>query len=495
MAPRRGGGATRWLGGCRRGLGEERGAGEARRRLARRWSAGGPVRSAAAAVAALLLSWPYIGTAQLDLLLRGTLSAPPVAAPTLDPLLPTGPPLSDSEHPRPARGASRLCGRIRPVCVHAAEGVGPAAVSRWLDALEGAHRALVGVLDLPAPLPDLNAGGGPELDLYVSPGSRGLEVSRDRLGTLRRDRASAFCAVGAAAAESAARASTRCVAEAIAFALDAAQGSEARAALAQYLWWLIGRPESADAGLVDSAQIEPGAPAWRESGRGAGGGALLLEFLDRTRGQADGSLPVALSALAARRTGAEAHQWLHEPDAFDVMRASFDGLDHGLARALGEFSVQRAFLGDRDAERRAPLLDWLGSAGRVRFDWVVPWSSLPRNLAPRRPLGATGAMYIWLAIDQPAADLTLGFRASWEHSASFHWSLIKIARDGRRLGAVQVPFLERGSSVDRTVVDLEGVAALLVVGTHLGGLGPSHPYDPDVAPAEPHGCTVYLAAL
>jgi len=33
---------------------------------------------------------------------------------------------------------------------------------------------------------------------------------------------------------------------------------------------------------------------------------------------------------------------------------------------------------------------------------------------------------------------------------------------------------------------------VLVVGTNLGGIGPSYPFDPDFAPFEPHGALVTL---
>ena len=39
------------------------------------------------------------------------------------------------------------------------------------------------------------------------------------------------------------------------------------------------------------------------------------------------------------------------------------------------------------------------------------------------------------------------------------------------------------------------VAGVLIVGTNLGGLGPTYPFDPDFAPYEPHGYAVHLAKL
>jgi hypothetical protein len=60
---------------------------------------------------------------------------------------------------------------------------------------------------------------------------------------------------------------------------------------------------------------------------------------------------------------------------------------------------------------------------------------------------------------------------------------------------VNAPFVERGTSIEQNLADLEGVQALMVVGTNLGGVDLAHPFDPDLSPFEPHGCTVYLTKL
>ena len=43
--------------------------------------------------------------------------------------------------------------------------------------------------------------------------------------------------------------------------------------------------------------------------------------------------------------------------------------------------------------------------------------------------------------------------------------------------------------------NLDEARAVLIVGTNLEGIDLSHPFDPDVAPFEPHTATVYLVRL
>ena len=50
-----------------------------------------------------------------------------------------------------------------------------------------------------------------------------------------------------------------------------------------------------------------------------------------------------------------------------------------------DFAVARAFVGARDDGQHLPGLSWSSGFGRVRFDWVVPFSSLPRRVAIKPP--------------------------------------------------------------------------------------------------------------
>src|ERR1041385_5079922 len=88
--------------------------------------------------------------------------------PPLDPGIPTG--ASNSAGTRPdATVEPPACSFRDPLCVHRASGVPEASVMTWLSSLEGAYERLTHALGLPRPLPDGSRGGGPALDLYVTP--------------------------------------------------------------------------------------------------------------------------------------------------------------------------------------------------------------------------------------------------------------------------------------------------------------------------------------
>jgi hypothetical protein len=200
--------------------------------------------------------------------------------------------------------------------------------------------------------------------------------------------------------------------------------------------------------------------------------------------------------MSRGRTDPGALRWNNEPDAIDVLRQAFRGNpDQSLEDFMLSFAVARAFWGTRDNAQHDPELLWLGDAGRVRFDWVIEASSLPRRVAPRRPLEPFGAAYVWLALDRVSVTGTLALRADWESPGIFRWTIVAVDAQGRLLRRYDLPYVENATSAERTIVDYAEAAALLVVGTHLGGVDLAHPFDPDHDPPEPHGFTVYIAEI
>ncbi len=125
----------------------------------------------------------------------------------------------------------------------------------------------------------------------------------------------------------------------------------------------------------------------------------------------------------------------------------------------------------------------------------IKLSSLPRRVAALRPIDPLGALYVWLELDQSLGEKELGFQAEWESPVSFQWAIVSVGAEGEEIGRIYPPFVERGRQVEQTLSDLKGARGLLIVGTNLGGVSLSHPFDPDYAPFEPHGCTVYLTKL
>jgi hypothetical protein len=353
----------------------------------------------------------------------------------------------------------------------------------------------MGALGLPPPLPDGDRGGSSALDVYLTTDARDVSVEPDARDVGRgTDRASAFC-VAPPDAPSVLRGATFCLAEAIALRLDAAETPFSRRGFATELWLATGTPTSADARALDDFQAHPErAVLAREESELAEGSALLFEYLDATRGRgAPASLALATMALSARNVSPVSFRYTNEPDLADVLRATFGGTATDVSRFFTDFAVTRAFVGSRDAESVLPSLLWLGDFGRVRFEWSIESKTLPRQLAPSRPVAPPGSTYLWVSLGEDAAGKSLAFQADWEPPVAFRFALVIVGSDGRPIRRVDVPFLERGTHVERVVSDLEHAAGVLIVGTNLGGLGPTYPFDPDFEPFEPHGYTVSLA--
>jgi len=437
----------------------------------------------------------YLGLVPVmaQLLLGGP---PPLPKPEVrrDPSLPTGASMAPATRPDP--GGLPACSLRLPVCVWRVGPVDAQAALTTLELLEDAYERLVLTLDLPAPRKSESGGG---LDLYLdSDAGPNLVTGLDESVPLGFDAARLFCRVAPQDRWALQRATTLCVGEAIAAGLDAATTPEVRRAYATHLWWAVGRPNAQDLALIDEAQSHPEQPPIGRDLNAAseGSGALLFEYLDSHRGRGrPGWFSTALLAAGANRTRGETTRWRNEPDVFDVLRHTLDNKTGNLARLLGDFAVARAFLGARDDGTHWPLLSWPGQAGSVRFDWYLKSSSLPRRVAAVEPIEPNGATYVWLELDDVELGTTLGFQAQWEPPVAFQWTVVRIAKGGRELSRLVVPFQEQSTEVTQTITNLETSAALLIVGTQLGGVDPLHPFDPDVAPFEPHSCTVYVTKL
>jgi hypothetical protein len=308
------------------------------------------------------------------------------------------------------------------------------------------------------------------------------------------DRASAFCVAGTRDSV-VLRAATLCVAEAIALRLEASETPFSRRALATDLWLAVGNPTGEDLRAVDDFQSHPElATIGRERSRHAEGSALWLEYLNTTRGGRDpASVALAAFILSGGAKSAAGLRVNNEPDTIDVLRTTFGATPSDYARLLGDFAVRRAFVGSRDTQGFFPELRWTSDASRVRFEWSIPFSSLPRTLAPSRPVEPTGSTYLWVSLDGSSPRSALAFVADWEPPVAFKWTLTVVAPDGTTLHTIDVPFLERGTHVERTVSQLDGGAGVLISGTNLGGIGPTYPFDPDFEPFEPHSYAVYLS--
>jgi hypothetical protein len=419
-----------------------------------------------------------------------------VAKPPLDPRLPTGAELPP-ERTRPSATAA-LCSFSRPVCVHATSAAAEGQLPEALAALERAYERSVLGLGLPSPLGDRDRGGSDALDWYLTAAPSELSASQEALLPGRMDAAPVFCEGAAPSGALLERQAALCVGEALASSFDAGEAPDTRRAFALELWWITGVKTSLDVQVVDDAQREPEGALGFDAQRGSAVGrfALLLELLETSRSAASpGVLSASMLAAAAGRTPAGAAFFDDEPDVFDVLRHSVDEELPRYADLMVDFALRRALAGDRDDGTRLPSLGFAGAFARPRFDWVIPFSTLPRRVLSGVPLAPSGAELIWIELDDAPLGATVGFRAEWEAPSAFQWRLLLVDRDGRDVRRIDVPFQERGRSADARVIRLDGAKAIIIAGVNIGGVDLAYPFDPDLQPFEPAACTVYLVAM
>lgn len=431
-----------------------------------------------------------------------------------------GPRVLYSARPEPHGGALRTCSTRTPICVHAHRGEERAALAA-LDAFDRAWEVETGALELPPPdvapetlaydvfvvPPDDPSLGGELASTPLEARDVRSNVDRGRAFTLVDARVRAGCALDALAAESVARASLWRAAPATDDATARAQtayvaGLVAPCAVAREVpaaEAFQSRPERSIASAhVDDARHaadEPPSPSTRLDALYARGGALVWWRLDWAYARAPAGLVLASWALAPTTTPIGARRWAHEPDTFDVLRESFkDRLSTGstLADLLLDVAVARAFMGSADDGLHAPETRPLGDAARVPLDWDLPWPAQPKRVAPRVPVAPTGASYLVVRRAGAPPGSRLRVEIAWEEHALFRWALVKLDAAGRELGRVPIPTRERATEAQMTLVDLDRVDRVLLVGVNAGD--PAYAFDPDEVVWEPHGWLVTVAA-
>lgn len=410
----------------------------------------------------------------------------------------------------------RACSSRAPVCVHASSPRDGTAAMATLDAFERAWETLTGALAVPAPDVD------PITLVYdifiVEPQSElGTTHLEARDVRSRFDRARAFttidrrvragCVLDTLAAKMIARASLFRVA-------PATEDGTARAQSA-YLAELVApcsvglsadailafqsRPERAfcDSRAGSETAVaggaEDGGPSPLDALFSAGAAAFWAR-LEWAFGRTPGGIVTTSWALHPTMTPLGASRWTNEPDTFDVLRTTFKGAlsTNGTVHDLWlDFAIARAFLGSADDGFHLPERRSLGDAARVPLDWEIPWPTKPRRLGPRRPLHPTGASYLVIQRAGARPEARLRVEIEWEEHALFRWAFVKLDANGRELGRVVIPTTERARQAQMTLVDLEGVDRIMLVGVNVGD--PAYTFDPDDEVWEPHGWQVTLA--
>jgi hypothetical protein len=421
--------------------------------------------------------------------------------------LPTGPAYASPWlRPRDDPGRPPACSFRYPVCVHADPGVAASVILGALADFEHASSAVIDTLGLPRPMSDGALGRGPAFDVYLvaptspSLGGASLRIARDDPDPGSFDRASAFALLRSDAPAGCVRRNlaARALAGAVGWAIDAAETPTVRESNAAYVAELVVPCGAVTAELVDDFQAHPERGFLTPSEAGGDAAAMALPwYLDQALGiGGPARIPFALAAIAVQKTPAGALRWQNEPDLFDALRGTLKARKPPLSLddLWLEFATARLFMGTRDDGLHFPESAFLGSFGRIRFEWSLPYASLPRRVSPDRPIEPSGATYVWIDLGSAPPTARLAFRVEWEPPVLFRWALLRIRPDGSEASRVLIVPQQKSTSAERNLEDLEGLAGVAVVGVNIGDLRPDDPFDPDEAPYEPHGYVLTVAS-
>lgn len=411
----------------------------------------------------------------------------------------------DRAPPRPV-GGPRACSARYPVCAIPAGKVPPRRALDALDAAERAWGALTGPLRIPPP----ERGPLATWDLYVVDGEEDATAwaeERDVRSTIDRAfgwgavsaRLAAGCSFDLAVARAVVEGARLGVAPSVDRATSLAQVDYlARLAVPCSTW------DPADARTFQSQRERPLADPWiEEGGTGPGsagrsyarGAGLFHGWLDYAYGATPGAIVRAMWALAPTRTPIGAGRWANEHDGFDVLEVTWKNTHKGKRDAVDDlwldFAASRAFFGVAEDGWHFPEARSLGEAALVEPDWVVPWPSKPRRLAPRAPLGPLGAAYVVVKTEGAPRGARLRVELAWEEHARVRAALVRIDARGREMGRVAIAVANpKSTEAQMTLVDLDGVDRVLVALTNAGD--PAYPFDPDDEVWEPHGWLLTL---
>jgi len=389
----------------------------------------------------------------------------------------------------------KACSFRHPLCVHAGPAATPETILAALSDADRTWDTAVGPLALPPPDPSPVTQ---TYDVYLveHAASDTVTVLDERDPLARFDRANAFTLIdarltGCTRTQAVARGLLRAITYRVTPGIDPGSAE----AQTGYFAHLIAPCASAESAARATFQAHPEraiADAWPEFDPVIGveyarGASFFYDWMDDSFGQEPGSIVRALWALSPSITAGPA-TWQNEPDTFDVLRTSFkNALSSGGALDdlfLG-FAAARAIPSSGDAGAGD-----LGFA--VRADWQIDWPSKPRRLAPRDPTAPTGSAYVAIRHREVPSGARLRVEATWEEHARMRWMVVKLDRAGRELARIPVAASDRATEAQGSIVDLDGVDTLVVVGMNAGDF--PAPFDPDDAVWEPHGWRLTLAS-
>jgi len=414
------------------------------------------------------------------LLLGGGIQ-PQKAKVRLDPVLPRG---SLREELSPLLMKSRRCSLSRPVCV-ASSRTEDRRIPRALALLSDAYEEHRFGAQLPSALASFEEPLTWRLGESLSPG----KITASRIPSRGFDRARAHCEGGPTTKEGArlcviraglaasAPATAPWLSAGMAAALTNERGSAplVRSEVATALR----RPE---VGILSSTFETGHFRSEEKTEVSLLRSARFFSYIERRSEKKRGEAAWLTLALAATHTEWGRSRWDAEPDLTDVLAVTLSGSRNDYARFLDDFAADAYF----DAKR------W---GTKIRPAWTLRGESLPRNVALPHPLEPSGSAYAKILLTEQQTSQTMAFRMHCEAPVSYVWSVTRLDSKGEEINRIAVTHRERGSDAATRVEPHEGTAALLIVGTNLGGVELLHPFDPDNGPHEAHACSLYAAAL
>lgn len=385
--------------------------------------------------------------------------------------------------PTAAETPRLACSFSAPVCVHAATNVADVSILHVLASAERFYR-VVWALGLPEPLPDGGLGGDNRYDIYLLNDAPMQQTIPDWMsaGSIW-DQTSAFTILAPPlppfACDSEATIA-RALARAAVLRMDAGIEDIVMGMAESHIADIVTDCATTSIAAIDDFQRFPERTLGFRVADEASGSFLFARYLDDTYGLGvPGAVLFSLMSVAAQHSNSSNLHFANEPDLFDALRSNSRARGKPFDDVFLEFAIHRAFVGSRSDDGHLVDVDKYGDVGRVRFEWTVPLATLPRRLAPMRPIEAMGATYIWVDLKNAPDDLDLSFVADWEAGVLLHWAIVKVDAQGIELGRITVAGIRGTTHAERSIVGLRGVAGLIVVGVNVGSIDRGLPFDPD----------------